>query len=74
MRRRLQEQQVRSALQLIGPMGDMIETMHKVIVAHHPAGFTADDCPVCLAYQDQMEVILRRWEDVRSVAAEHWPV
>lgn len=58
---------------LIEPMGEMIETMHQVILAHHPAGFTAEDCPVCLAYQSQMEPILERWADVRAQAAEFFP-
>jgi hypothetical protein len=72
--RRSEERQVRSALGLIGPMGEMIEKMHEVILAHHPAGFSAADCPVCSLYEDEMEPILNRWADVRAQVLEHWDV
>lgn len=73
LRSRLNREQIRTALQLVGPMSEMIEKMHEIILAHHPAGVVADECPVCFAFQGEMESILKRWADVRAQAAEHWP-
>ena len=72
--RRLNQRQFESALALIGPMGEMIEKMHEVVLAHHPTAITADDCPVCAAYQDELQPILDRWADVRAKVLEHWDV
>jgi hypothetical protein len=72
--RKIRREQIESVFQLVGPMGEMIEKMHEVVLAHHPAGFTADDCPVCAAYQAEMEPILERWGDVRAKVLEHWDV
>jgi len=71
---RVRREQITSALQLIEPMGDMIETLHKIILAHHPAAIDADDCPVCSAFAAEMVPILDRWTDVRSQVMEHWDV
>lgn len=65
--------QVRSALQLIGPMGDVIEVMQKIIVAHHPAGY-ADDCPVCRDFATEFIPALDRWADAKAQVEEHWDV
>jgi hypothetical protein len=67
---REQERQIRTALQLIAPMGEMIEAMHKVILAHHPAAVHSDDCPVCQSFQDELEPIMERWANVRALAGE----
>jgi hypothetical protein len=72
--RKATQRQVQVALELIGPMGDMIESLHEIIVAHHPTGVVADDCPVCQRFAEQMGANLERWADVRAKVVEHWPV
>ena len=72
--RRLQQEQIRSAFQLIGPMGEMIEKLHEVILAHHPVVMHAADCAVCAAYQAELMPILNKWADVRARVEEHWDV
>ena len=71
---RTQERQIRAALGLLEPMGEVIEKMHEVILAHHPAGFDADDCPVCSAFTTELGPILDRWNDARARVQEHWDV
>lgn len=70
--RRAQAEQMRAAIGLIEPMGLMVEKIQEVLEAHHPAGFDADDCPVCLSYQHEMQEILDHWADARSRVQEHW--
>lgn len=67
---REQEQQIRTAIRLLEPMGEMIETMHKVILAHHPAAVNAGQCPVCESFQGELAPILDRWMNLRAQAAE----
>lgn len=74
LRHRLNRHQVQTSLGLIGPMGEMIEAMRDVILAHHPAGVGADDCPVCVAFEDVLAPIVRRWDDARAQVEEHWNV
>jgi hypothetical protein len=72
--RKLRREQIESVFQLIGPMGEVIEKMHQVILAHHPAGVPADDCPVCSTFAGELQPILDRWADVRSKVLEHWDI
>lgn len=71
---KLGQEQVKSALELIGPMGETIEKMHEVILAHHPAAVIADDCPVCQAFAAELAPVLDRWMDARAKVLEHWDV
>jgi len=63
--RKIRPEQIESVFQLVGPMGEMIEKMHEVVLAHHP---------ICAAYQDELQPILDRWADVRAKVLEHWDV
>jgi hypothetical protein len=72
--RRLNQRQFESALALIGPMGEMIEKMQQVILAHHPVGVAPDECPVCIRYEDELAPVLERWADGRAKVLEHWDV
>jgi len=67
---REQQQRITTALRLIEPMGEMIELMHRVILAHPPADVTEDDCPVCGHYAAEIAPTLQRWADAHAKAAE----
>ena len=67
---REQQAQIRSALQLLEPMGEVIEMLHKIILAHHPACIDDGECPVCLSFNEVLVPMLDRWADARAQAAE----
>ena len=72
--RKVRREQITSVFQLVGPMGEMIEKMQQVILAHHPTGVAPDDCPVCLRYEEELAPVLERWSDGRAKVLEHWDV
>lgn len=65
-----QQQQIRSALRLIEPMGEIVEMLHAIILAHHPACIDHDECAVCRSFDERLTPLLDRWADLRSQAAE----
>lgn len=64
--------QVKTALQLVRPLSAMLELTQTILEAHHPAGYDADDCPVCRAHAAQMLALLDEWQSAQAQAQEHW--
>lgn len=70
----LSQEQLRSAVGLIGPLGRILELTHDCLLAHHDSTEHAEDCEICLSYMDRMGELLVIWEDAKANATEHWPV
>lgn len=74
LRHSMSAEQVRSALKLVEPLGEMLELTHLCLEAHHPEGVGAAECAICLRFQEEMQQVLERWGDAKARAMEHWDV
>jgi hypothetical protein len=71
----LNQEQIRSAVGLLAPLGRLLDLTHVALIAHHDDDDPiAEDCPICERFQEEMRALLIEWDDARAQATEHWDV